>query len=321
VGVLGEIGKFVKGAGQWREERRLCRGVPVRFFNFWRYTDPRLVWFARFVAARGLLARHPSRTIAFFSVFGSRVALWLDRSDVKVFFSGENIGPRFRNWRDHAEGEVELALGFEHLDRPDYLRLPLWVLQLPGEIDLDGLRRFFDGGEPQDRPEPRDRFCTLIAGYDPDGSRTAMATALSSIAPVDCAGRLLHNTDELVRAYGDDKGRFLRRYRFNLCPENADAPGYVSEKPFQAIASGCVPIYWGSGNDPEPEILNRDAMLFWEAGGGNGRLLERIAELERDPRRFAEFAAQPRFHPGAAERVWGWLRELEARLERALGRR
>jgi len=39
------------------------------------------------------------------------------------------------------------------------------------------------------------------------------------------------------------------RYRFSVCYENIrDEPGYVTEKVFDSMRAGCVPIYWGASN-------------------------------------------------------------------------
>ncbi len=47
----------------------------------------------------------------------------------------------------------------------------------------------------------------------------------------------------------DAKLATIRRYRFAVCYENSRLPGYVSEKVFDCLFSGCVPVYLG-----EPDI-------------------------------------------------------------------
>ena len=43
----------------------------------------------------------------------------------------------------------------------------------------------------------------------------------------------------------------IREYRFNFCPENSRFPGYVTEKPIQAMVCGSIPIYLGAPNIEE----------------------------------------------------------------------
>lgn len=46
----------------------------------------------------------------------------------------------------------------------------------------------------------------------------------------------------------DRKLELLKQYHFNLCFENTNYPYYCTEKIWQAIQSGCLPIYWGKSN-------------------------------------------------------------------------
>lgn len=46
-----------------------------------------------------------------------------------------------------------------------------------------------------------------------------------------------------------NKWEVMPRYRFSICYENVrDVPGYVTEKIFDSMRCGCVPIYWGANN-------------------------------------------------------------------------
>lgn len=62
------------------------------------------------------------------------------------------------------------------------------------------------------------------------------------------------NQNSLFKVYAGEvnsKISTFRRYRFSICYENAkDIPGYVSEKIFDSMQAGCVPIYYGA-NDIE----------------------------------------------------------------------
>lgn len=44
------------------------------------------------------------------------------------------------------------------------------------------------------------------------------------------------------------KLQLLAAYRFNLALENTNWPYYVTEKIWQSIKAGCLPVYWGQGN-------------------------------------------------------------------------
>ena len=46
----------------------------------------------------------------------------------------------------------------------------------------------------------------------------------------------------------DNKSTTFSKYRFALCYENACVPGWITEKIFDCMRSGCVPIYLGAPN-------------------------------------------------------------------------
>jgi len=41
------------------------------------------------------------------------------------------------------------------------------------------------------------------------------------------------------------KYHFISEYKFNFCPENSRFDGYISEKPFQGMICGSIPVYLG----------------------------------------------------------------------------
>lgn len=44
----------------------------------------------------------------------------------------------------------------------------------------------------------------------------------------------------------DDKMELLKKYKFSICFENTIFGGYVTEKIFDSMFSGCIPVYWGA---------------------------------------------------------------------------
>lgn len=308
-----------------KEWTNLClqkkRNAPynIRFYNFWEQDNAEM-WFYRFVQKRHLLnGKHKS--ICFFSVFGPRNLIGHVKGDVKVFFSGENLKRGgFNAYSDHClnDGSVDLALGFEYFEALDYLRFPLWVQYMfePECNEDDIVKRC----EQLNRPhmDERPNFSCHISREDELGLRREICRNLERIDRVDCAGKVMHNCENLWQVYGDDKKRFMSSYKFNVCPENSNAFGYVTEKVFQAIDAGCVPIYWGSYNQPEPEVLNHEAVLFWDKNGDNSKLLDFMSQLSESPSLYEDFARQKRLKESAADYVIGKFDQLERRIKALL---
>lgn len=91
----------------------------------------------------------------------------------------------------------------------------------PGEFDLYGMgwdRRVFTGPLPV---RALNRFPAL--------------------------GRLLAPKRPSYRGVIAEKKPVIEKYRFSICYENArEIPGYITEKIFDCLFAGCVPIYWGA---------------------------------------------------------------------------
>ncbi len=51
---------------------------------------------------------------------------------------------------------------------------------------------------------------------------------------------------KIWRGFVDDKPKTMGNYKFALCFENAVWPGYITEKIFDCMLVGTIPIYWGA---------------------------------------------------------------------------
>lgn len=65
----------------------------------------------------------------------------------------------------------------------------------------------------------------------------------------DKGGQTEEDSKKIKKVYRgkvDDKIRTLRQYKFVFCFENSIFPGYVTEKIFDVMFAGCVPVYNGA---------------------------------------------------------------------------
>ena len=314
---------------RWRTPLRTSNRR-IDYYNFWKNQPADEIWFTEFLQSRGYFDRYPKAHFVFFSTLGNINLLRLDELVLpcnshrkRIFFNGENnhhpnFTPYLHNLLDHCS--IDLSLGFDYTNDPRYLRFPLWLLEMfPPQSTVDDIKHICNRLGQQHLDENRSRFCALVSGNrgkDDPGAilRTQMVQHLNTISTVDCAGKLLHNTDELKERFGDNKAEFLKQYRFYICPENASIEGYVTEKLFHCIGSGCIPIYWGACGNPEPDMLNHDAILFWDPDGDNEKLLKKVVELESNPHLYREFFEQPRLKPDAWQVVANFFDSLEQHL-------
>ena len=276
------------------------------------------LWLRDFIEHHKLLDGSKKKIGVFFP-FGHKWMMRLNRSDIKIFIARENI--HREQWVDYAQNaldvpSLDLSLGFDYGDTDRYMRFPLWIMWLfPPTVTFEDIKEWCKQVDSPENKSYKDRkFCSFLCSHD-DIGRDEIYEQLASVGRVDCDGRYKHNNDELKQKYNDDKLLYLQHYRFNLCPENSSDVGYVTEKLFEAVHSGCVPIYSGNGGEnPEPDIINPYAIIWVDLFKDNAEALKQIAALNSDEAAYMKFANQPRLMPDAAERIWGYIQELERRL-------
>ncbi len=70
----------------------------------------------------------------------------------------------------------------------------------------------------------------------------------------------------------------LQQYKFCICYENMhDVKGYVTEKIFDVMRAGCVPIYWGASNITD--YVDADCFILRESFTSTAQLYNYIAAM------------------------------------------
>lgn len=320
---------------KWKSALQSARW-PISYYNFWDGQTADQIWFTDFVVSHGFFEKYSKAEFAFFSTLGDVNLIKVDalmhpfdRNRKRIFFTGENV--HYDAFHDYAQNmldykHINLSLGFDHVEDERYLRFPIWLLEMfPAHSSKEEIESICNRLSHQKLEENRTRFCALVSGLctlqgsDSSKMRTSMVENLNSVCNVDCAGKLLRNTEDLQTVFHDNKAEFLKHYKFFICPENISVDGYVTEKVFHSIGSGCIPIYNGSLNNPEPDVLNHDAILFWEKDGDNSQLIKKVEELWNNPNLYKEFFEQPRLQPHAAEVIWQYFVDLEKKINSLFG--
>ena len=302
-----------------KQTNNFCKGHQVKLYN-WSSPFPPDMWLVDFIEKRGLLDNKPHVRIGLYSIFAPFWLHWFDGADARIFVERENLHkPWMSGWlhRFLDSSAINLSLGFDELDHPEYMRFPFWVMWtvFRATATFDEIKASVKWmNSPDNNSYTNRKFLAYLCSHD-DSGRRKMYENFSTIGRVDCDGKLFHNNDELKTVFNDDKLAYLRQYRFNLTPENSNYKGYVTEKLFEAISAGCIPIYHGSDNNPEPDVLNPDAIIFMGGFGETQDAIATVARLNASEKEYLEFASQPRFVKGAEDVIWNYYSELEHRLK------
>ncbi len=294
----------------------------ICFSNWWNEKKENS-WFYKFAVSCN---NNCNLKIHFYSVFGNP-NIQLKKDDVNIFFSGENLEPfdysrenanlysvklfqkRILAYGDYQTNRADLSIGFGNKNYANYIRFPLWITYMLEPDDneetiiekinaIDKVHNSFDTSGQ----------AALFAGHDDFGTRTEIYETLKQHMTIVCPGKFQHNTGDI---WVKDKNQYLRDFKFNICAENVDADGYVSEKIFDAFASGTIPIYIGAKMCPEPEIFNKEAIIQWNLNGNNEHNIHKIMELLHNPKCYHDFCKIPKFQPNAAQKIYAMLTELK----------
>ena len=273
------------------------------------------------------------------SPFGSywllKSILWVVKGKIpSLFFTEENLATlkKYREYTTYLNGLPSLAMGFDYLTAINYRRFPLWLMYLftpefAATASISTIQQRLEYIE-QKRLYPKTKFAAMIASHDgyasgkkvsgrvQNTSRTTITEQLATIDFVHCPGKLLHNDDSLAQEYQEDKIAYLQQFLFNICAENAAVKGYVTEKLFEAIEAGTIPIYWGAA-DPEPTILNQERIVFWQQGQEK-ELLAQVTQLYFNADSREHFLRQPVFKDGAAEEIHRYFEQLRIDMKNLL---
>jgi hypothetical protein len=233
----------------------------LAFLNFWpQNNEIQDNWFLHFFQATPVQP-HQNPDILLCSVFGQIQTIQTIKAKFKIFFTGEHL-ERYPPYNNLAllKKHVDLILGFEptRLEQKQ-LRFPLWLIYFP----------FYSVKEPnllthlQEQYETKNskqNVAACIARHDRDGMRTYLCNSVRESIPVLCPGKFQNNCQE-IGPTTKDKLAFLQTVKFNICPENTKAKGYCTEKVFQALEAGCIPIY-AAYEYPEPSLLHPETVCF-----------------------------------------------------------
>ena len=81
--------------------------------------------------------------------------------------------------------------------------------------------------------------CCLIARHDREGQRTKIFNEVNKYCKIFCPSNYKKNCNPIGKNV-KDKLNFLKKFKYNICPENSKFEGYCTEKIFQSLESGCI---------------------------------------------------------------------------------
>lgn len=261
--------------------------MKISFIDFWPGFDSKnnFLYFLLREIYENIEITSPSYSdIIFYSCFGNN---HLKYKQKKIFYTGENIRPNYN--------ECDYSLSF---DINEYggknIRLPLWYFYISwfNGINYSNPKFTLPINEIEDNffiRKEKIKFCSTVYSNE-SKYRKEFFDILSLYKKIDGYGRPFNNWTS-----GEDKKyEIISNYKFNICFENSDYPGYHTEKLLQAKTAGCIPIYWGS--ETVVKDFNQKCFINLKDFNENLKdLSEYIKEIDNDDTLYKKIKKEPLF--------------------------
>ena len=251
--------------------------LTISYINFWPQTQFNVqdFWLYEFIKKNidseskliNLNNNNEKIDILIASCFGDIDSIKNINARIKIFFYGENLN-NFYQYRDIKllQEVFDLIIGFKYTNLNEkILRLPLWITYYPYyNFDKnDNILKYLQESYNNNfNLENKCMMASLVANHDKNGIRTLISSEVIKYVDIICPGNFNRNTYPIGPTC-KDKINFIKQTKFNICPENSEFEGYFTEKIFEALEAGCIPIYWAIER-PEKKILNENCYVWFD---------------------------------------------------------
>ena len=279
-------------------------------------------------------------SFCFFSVFGPANELRKRRRGIKIFYSGENLEYRQKHerlvenkykvlpldWRIYSykrvlnKSNMDLALDFCGDNKNNSIRFPYWIISHFSHCyNLKDVQERLDELETNYHiVDYKRKDAAVISSHDFYGTRADICNALEGVINICYAGKWRNNTEVLKNDFLNNKLKYLSLFRLNICPENVDAKAYVTEKVWDSIEAGCIPIYGGALGNPEPNIFNKNAFILWDFDGGNEQNIAEVMRINNDDDYYQQKKGEKIFIEGADQYIFSLLNYFRLRMDQLI---
>lgn len=153
--------------------------------------------------------------------------------------------------------------------------------------------------------ETKDKFCCFVVRNPIGWERLEFFDLLNSYKKVDSLGRVKRNVNFSIvpyRPYSNDFNnqylRHLSTYKFMICFEHEYQPYFLTEKLYNAMRAGVIPIYFGTNECLK--VFNSESFIFVEYKNTVDeqreefrRAMEKVIELDQDDEKYQQMLNQP----------------------------
>ena len=203
-------------------------------------------------------------------------------SCTKIFYTNENYVP---DWR-----QCDFAILSRKIPHPRAFHLPVYSVWCnPSDLVRS------EGTDFRILLAQKPDFCAFLTGYTDHTVRvrTAFFHRLNARKKVHSAGTALNNVGYNIQGLAMRRD-WLRRHKFYMAFENAEVPGWTTERIIDAFAAFTVPVYWG---DPTIcEQFNPQAFIHRRDFDSDEACIEHLLRVDADDELYLKYLRASPFH-------------------------
>lgn len=151
------------------------------------------------------------------------------------------------------------------------------------------------------QPKNKSAFCNFIYYSNKPKERKYFCKQIQKYKNIDCPGRVLNNMENFGAGrkgdWGNDKIKFIKKYKFTIAFENESADNYVTEKIVHPFKAGSIPIYWGAPNIED----YYDSRCFINVNNFNNfnEAIKYIKEVDKNEELYLSYFDNPPIYAGS----------------------
>ena len=187
----------------------------------------------------------------------------------------------------------ESAVNYPALDDPGFMALfnlemsyrqtaDIWTPYIPGQLLQQSVECTI--------PARRRLCCAFVSSHADESGRQAYIRDLMRNLTVHSYGKFMRNKRVIIDRGTRTKLRILKKYRFALAFENAIETDYVTEKFFEPLITGAIPVYLGA---PNIEQFAPGENCFVNANAFSSPVALAGFLRDADPSHFHQWRTQP----------------------------
>lgn len=261
--------------------------VNVHFVNFWKGFEEQSYVFLELFQKRYRQERVTNNPDVVF--YADRIKKKQRKVDfnspgVKVWYTGENHSPPPR---------FDYSFSFEPTTDTNF-QLPIFAR----------CKYYFDFLNQTERNRyqqtKKHRFCNFIYRNRQAQERIRFCKRFQKRAHIDCPGEVLNNMPNFTREgrrardWLTDKLKFISQYKFTIAFENERSENYVTEKLFDPLYVGSIPIYWGAPN--VGEFFNPDSFINVSDFDSFDDVIQYVKEVNNNDELYNKMLNAPAIH-------------------------